>query len=93
MTTGSRAASIIAICPPFAPQSQRQKVKVNDLKLQQAEETFATAKQLFDELTDDLYEELPTFYDRFGLTNCLLLVLDCYIYDDPCLYDQGYLIR
>lgn len=39
-------------------------MKVSDQKLQQAEEAHAAAKQLFDEITDDLYEELPTFYDR-----------------------------
>ena len=45
-------------------EQAKSKAKVNDQKLQQAEETHTQAKQLYDELTDDLYEELPTFYDR-----------------------------
>ena len=40
------------------------KQKVTDQKLQQGEESYSQAKQLFDEITDELYEELPTFFDR-----------------------------
>ena len=42
----------------------KSKQKVNDQKVQQAEEAYTQAKQLYDEITDELYEELPTFYDR-----------------------------
>ena len=42
----------------------KSKAKVNDQKMQQAEEMHMQAKQLYDEITDELYEELPTFYDR-----------------------------
>ena len=42
----------------------KSKVRVNDQKIQQAEEMHTQAKQLYDEITDELYEELPTFYDR-----------------------------
>lgn len=45
-------------------QSTRAKQKVTDQKIQQVEEAFSHAKQLYDEITDELYEELPTFYDR-----------------------------
>ena len=45
-------------------QSTRAKQKVTDQKIQQAEEAFSHAKQLYDEITDELYEELPAFYDR-----------------------------
>jgi hypothetical protein len=49
----------------FTPvQTTRSKQKVTDQKIQQAEEAFSHAKQLYDEITDDLYEELPAFYDR-----------------------------
>ena len=47
-------------------QSTKAKQKVTDQKLQQTEEAFAHAKQLYDEITDELYEELPAFYDRYG---------------------------
>ena len=50
--------------PPHLSQSLRAKAKVNDQKIQQAEESYTHAKQLYDEITDELYEELPTFYDR-----------------------------
>ena len=43
----------------------KSKAKVSDQKVQQAEETHTQAKQLFDEITDELYEELPTLYDRY----------------------------
>ena len=45
-------------------EQAKSKAKVNDQKVLQAEETHTQAKQLFDEITDELYEELPTFYDR-----------------------------
>ena len=45
-------------------QTTRAKQKVTDQKIQQAEEAFSHAKQLYDEITDELYEELPAFYDR-----------------------------
>lgn len=49
----------------FTPtQTTRSKQKVTDQKIQQAEEAFSHAKQLYDEITDELYEELPAFYDR-----------------------------
>nr|CAC83970.1 putative aggregation factor [Geodia cydonium] len=41
----------------------KSKAKVNDQKVQQAEDTHTQAKQLYDEITDELYEELPTLYD------------------------------
>lgn len=44
-------------------ESTRAKQKVTDQKIQQAEEAFSHAKQLYDEITDELYEELPAFYD------------------------------
>lgn len=44
-------------------EHSKAKVKVNDQKIQQAEESYTQAKQLYDEITDELYEELPTFYD------------------------------
>ncbi len=31
----------------------------------QAEESYIEAKQIYDELTDELYDELPSFYDRY----------------------------
>ena len=34
-----------------------------DLSLQ-AEDSYIEAKQIYDELTDELYDELPSFYDR-----------------------------
>ena len=43
----------------------KSKAKVSDQKVQQAEETHTQAKQLYDEITDELYEELPTLYDRY----------------------------
>ena len=45
-------------------QALKTKQKVTDQKLQQGEESYSQAKQLFDEITDELYEELPTFFDR-----------------------------
>lgn len=45
-------------------QSIKAKPKVTDQKIQQAEEAYTNAKQLYDEITDQLYDELPTFYDR-----------------------------
>lgn len=45
-------------------QALKTKQKVTDQKLQTAEDSYSQAKQLYDELTDDLYEELPTFFDR-----------------------------
>ena len=42
----------------------KSKAKVNDQKVQHAEETHTQAKQLYDEITDELYEELPTLYDN-----------------------------
>ena len=42
----------------------KSKVKVNDQKILQAEETHTLAKQFYDEIADELYEELPTLYDR-----------------------------
>ena len=45
-------------------QALKSKQKVTDQKLQQAEESYSQAKQLYDEITDELYEELPTFFDR-----------------------------
>ena len=44
------------------------KQKVTDQKLQQAEDTYSQAKRLYDELTDELYEELPSFFDRSACT-------------------------
>ena len=49
---------------PPRTQTTRSKQKVTDQKIQQAEEAFSHAKQLYDEITDELYEELPAFYDR-----------------------------
>ena len=43
----------------------KTKQKVTDQKLQQAEDTYSQAKQLYDEITDELYEELPNFFDRY----------------------------
>ena len=45
-------------------QVVKGKTKVSEQKVQQTEDAFLHAKQLFDEITDELYEELPTFYDR-----------------------------
>lgn len=44
-------------------ENLKTKQKVTEQKLHHSEEAYAHAKQLYDELTDDLYEELPTFYD------------------------------
>ena len=52
-------------------QSIKAKPKVTDQKIQQAEESYTHAKQLYDEITDQLYDELPTFYDRY-LSLCLV---------------------
>jgi predicted molibdopterin-dependent oxidoreductase YjgC len=46
-------------------QALKTKQKVTDQKLQQAEESYSQAKLLYDEITDELYEELPTFFDRY----------------------------
>lgn len=46
-------------------QALKTKQKVTDQKLQQAEENYSQSKQLYDEITDELYEELPTFFDRW----------------------------
>ena len=48
----------------MALQTTKAKQKVTDQKIQQTEEAFSHAKQLYDEITDELYEELPAFYDR-----------------------------
>ena len=40
------------------------KSKGQDTKLQHAEEKYTQAKQLYDEITDELYKELPSLYDR-----------------------------
>ena len=48
----------------FVFQSTKAKQKATDQKLQHTEEAFSHAKQLYDEITDELYEELPAFYDR-----------------------------
>lgn len=53
-----------AFPPSLSPQALKTKQKVTDQKLQQGEESYSQAKQLFDEITDELYEELPTFFDR-----------------------------
>lgn len=53
-------------------QSTRAKQKVTDQKIQQVEEAFSHAKQLYDEITDELYEELPAFYDRYGVVKLQL---------------------
>lgn len=45
-------------------QALKTKQKVTDQKLQQSEDSYSQAKQLYDEITDELYEELPTFFDR-----------------------------
>ena len=45
-------------------QSTRQKQNVNPAKIQQSEDNFHRAKQAFDEVADELYEELPALYDR-----------------------------
>ena len=42
------------------------KAKVNDAKLAQAETEFEEARHVYDSLTNELYEELPTFYDRWS---------------------------
>lgn len=44
-------------------EETRQKQKVTDIKIQQAEDAYLQAKQAFDEVTDVLYEELPTLFD------------------------------
>ena len=49
----------------FVAQETRQKQKVTDIKIQQAEDAYLQAKQAFDEVTDVLYEELPTLFDRW----------------------------
>ena len=41
----------------------KSKAKVNDQKVQHTEETHTQAKQLYDEITDEHYKELPTLYD------------------------------
>lgn len=46
-------------------QALKTKQKVTDQKLQQAEDSYSQAKQLYDEITDELYEELPSFFDRY----------------------------
>ncbi len=46
-------------------QSVKSKPKVTEQKVQQAEEAYTQAKQLYDEISDELYEELPSFYDRY----------------------------
>ena len=51
-------------CYTPTPPALKMKQKVTDQKLQQGEESYSQAKQLFDEITDELYEELPTFFDR-----------------------------
>ncbi len=38
---------------------------MTDQKVQAAEEAYTHAKQLYDEISDELYEELPSFYDRY----------------------------
>ncbi len=50
---------------------------MTDLKIQQAEETYHQAKQAFDEVTDSLYEELPTLYDRYQwfIYNIIILLI------------------
>ena len=42
----------------------------------QVEDQYSDAKQIYDELTDELYEELPSFYDR---------------YEKPSIIDQSFL--
>ena len=42
----------------------KTKGKASEQRVHAAEEAYTQAKQLYDEITDDLYEELPAFYDR-----------------------------
>ena len=35
--------------------------------MQHAEEKYTQAKQLYDEIADELYKELPMLYDRLGV--------------------------
>jgi amphiphysin len=44
-------------------KEKQTKSKVNDAKLAQAETEFEEARHVYDSLTNELYEELPTFYD------------------------------
>lgn len=45
-------------------QAARQNKKLTEVKLQQFEDTYHNAKAAFDEVTDKLYDELPTLFDR-----------------------------
>ena len=68
------AHSVVHVCHTPSPwftltvtmalQTTKAKQKVTEQKIQQTEEAFSHAKQLYDEITDELYEELPAFYDR-----------------------------
>ncbi|XP_011402553.1 PREDICTED: amphiphysin-like isoform X2 [Amphimedon queenslandica] len=44
-------------------EAARQNKKVTEVKLQQFEDTYHNAKAAFDEVTDKLYDELPTLFD------------------------------
>ena len=59
---------------------------MSDHKVQQAEEAFTHAKQLYDEITDELYEELPTFYDRcVCVCVCVCVVCVCGVCVHACV--------
>ena len=53
--------------PPWGLQKLKTKdavkAKGQDVK-KHAEEKYTQAKQLYDEITDELYRELPSLYDR-----------------------------
>lgn len=44
-------------------EALKNKQKATDQKIAQSEDSYSQAKQLYDEITDELYEELPTFFD------------------------------
>ncbi|XP_062519692.1 myc box-dependent-interacting protein 1-like [Corticium candelabrum] len=44
-------------------KDKQTKGKISDTKLAQAEAEFEEARHVYDDLTNELYEELPTFYD------------------------------
>jgi len=56
---------------------------VTDQKLQQAEDSYTQAKLLYDEITDELYDELPSFFDRLKIFNPRMLSILYQI--DMCL--------
>ena len=73
-----KCALYYSVCVNSCTTGSQTKQKVTDQKLQQAEELYSQTKLLYDEITDELYEELPTFFDRSVLLLKFMHVVTLY---------------